>query len=257
MPLAAPCVAGRLDPANARHVLAMLDRAIDGRAQRRVRRHGHGARAEERDQRRRRAVHRPHRVSRRAHPRRAPGDAAGGRHRCAWRWPPRTCRCAPSATRSRPRCSTPRCDILHDDVRAAVGHLAAAHRGLRPESARRRKRPSRHRGSRRDRARHRARARRRHAGRRPAARRHRVRAAHCSRTTTWCSPCTTTRACRCSSTPASATPSTSRWACPSCAPRWTTAPRSISPAPGRADAGSLVAATRLAIEFAARRAGPQ
>jgi 4-hydroxythreonine-4-phosphate dehydrogenase len=30
VPLAAPCVAGRLDPANARHVLAMLDRAIDG-----------------------------------------------------------------------------------------------------------------------------------------------------------------------------------------------------------------------------------
>jgi len=30
IPLAAPCVPGRLDPANARHVLAMLDRAIDG-----------------------------------------------------------------------------------------------------------------------------------------------------------------------------------------------------------------------------------
>jgi len=30
VPLAAPCVAGRLDPANARHVLAMLDRAISG-----------------------------------------------------------------------------------------------------------------------------------------------------------------------------------------------------------------------------------
>jgi 4-hydroxythreonine-4-phosphate dehydrogenase len=30
IPLAAPCVAGRLDPANARHVLNMLDRAIDG-----------------------------------------------------------------------------------------------------------------------------------------------------------------------------------------------------------------------------------
>ena len=30
VPLSAPCVAGRLDPANARHVLAMLDRAIDG-----------------------------------------------------------------------------------------------------------------------------------------------------------------------------------------------------------------------------------
>jgi 4-hydroxythreonine-4-phosphate dehydrogenase len=30
VPLAAPCVAGRLDPANAAHVLAMLDRAIDG-----------------------------------------------------------------------------------------------------------------------------------------------------------------------------------------------------------------------------------
>ncbi len=30
VPLAAPCVAGRLDPANAPHVLAMLDRAIDG-----------------------------------------------------------------------------------------------------------------------------------------------------------------------------------------------------------------------------------
>ncbi|HEX6636542.1 MAG TPA: 4-hydroxythreonine-4-phosphate dehydrogenase PdxA [Steroidobacteraceae bacterium] len=30
IPLAAPCVAGRLDVANARHVLAMLDRAIDG-----------------------------------------------------------------------------------------------------------------------------------------------------------------------------------------------------------------------------------
>jgi 4-hydroxythreonine-4-phosphate dehydrogenase len=32
VPLAAPCVAGRLDRANARHVLAMLDRAIDGAA---------------------------------------------------------------------------------------------------------------------------------------------------------------------------------------------------------------------------------
>jgi 4-hydroxythreonine-4-phosphate dehydrogenase len=30
VPLAAPCVAGRLDTANARHVLALLDRAIDG-----------------------------------------------------------------------------------------------------------------------------------------------------------------------------------------------------------------------------------
>jgi 4-hydroxythreonine-4-phosphate dehydrogenase len=30
IPLAAPCIAGKLDPANARHVLAMLDRAIDG-----------------------------------------------------------------------------------------------------------------------------------------------------------------------------------------------------------------------------------
>ncbi len=33
VPLAAPCTAGRLDPANARHVLAMLDRAISGAAQ--------------------------------------------------------------------------------------------------------------------------------------------------------------------------------------------------------------------------------
>jgi 4-hydroxythreonine-4-phosphate dehydrogenase len=32
VPLAAPCVAGRLDTANARHVLAMLDRAISGAA---------------------------------------------------------------------------------------------------------------------------------------------------------------------------------------------------------------------------------
>ena len=30
VPLGAPCVPGRLDPANARHVLGMLDRAIDG-----------------------------------------------------------------------------------------------------------------------------------------------------------------------------------------------------------------------------------
>jgi 4-hydroxythreonine-4-phosphate dehydrogenase len=30
IPLAAPCVAGKLDPANAAHVLALLDRAIDG-----------------------------------------------------------------------------------------------------------------------------------------------------------------------------------------------------------------------------------
>jgi 4-hydroxythreonine-4-phosphate dehydrogenase len=30
IPLAEPCVAGRLDPANARHVLTLLDRAIDG-----------------------------------------------------------------------------------------------------------------------------------------------------------------------------------------------------------------------------------
>ena len=33
IPLAAPCVAGRLDPANARHVMAMLDRATDGAVQ--------------------------------------------------------------------------------------------------------------------------------------------------------------------------------------------------------------------------------
>ncbi|HUQ12285.1 MAG TPA: 4-hydroxythreonine-4-phosphate dehydrogenase PdxA [Steroidobacteraceae bacterium] len=32
IPLTAPCVAGRLDPVNARHVLGMLDRAIDGAA---------------------------------------------------------------------------------------------------------------------------------------------------------------------------------------------------------------------------------
>jgi 4-hydroxythreonine-4-phosphate dehydrogenase len=32
VPLAAPCVAGRLDPANSRHVMALLDRAIDGAA---------------------------------------------------------------------------------------------------------------------------------------------------------------------------------------------------------------------------------
>jgi 4-hydroxythreonine-4-phosphate dehydrogenase len=32
VPLSAPCVAGRLDAANAQHVLAMLDRAIDGAA---------------------------------------------------------------------------------------------------------------------------------------------------------------------------------------------------------------------------------
>ena len=30
VPLAVPCIAGKLDPANARHVLAMLDRAITG-----------------------------------------------------------------------------------------------------------------------------------------------------------------------------------------------------------------------------------
>jgi 4-hydroxythreonine-4-phosphate dehydrogenase len=30
VPLGAPCIAGRLDPANAHHVLGMLDRAIDG-----------------------------------------------------------------------------------------------------------------------------------------------------------------------------------------------------------------------------------
>ena len=30
VPLGAPCVPGRLDPANARHVLALLDLAIDG-----------------------------------------------------------------------------------------------------------------------------------------------------------------------------------------------------------------------------------
>jgi 4-hydroxythreonine-4-phosphate dehydrogenase len=30
IPLASPCIAGRLDPANAAHVLRMLDRAIDG-----------------------------------------------------------------------------------------------------------------------------------------------------------------------------------------------------------------------------------
>ncbi len=34
IPLASPCVAGRLDRANSRHVMAMLDRAIDGATQR-------------------------------------------------------------------------------------------------------------------------------------------------------------------------------------------------------------------------------
>ena len=72
------------------------------------------------------------------------------------------------------------------------------------------------------------------------------------RTSTACWPCTTTRACRYSSTPASATASTSRWDCPSYAPRSTMALRSTWRGTGRADAGSLIAATQLAIEFAAR-----
>ena len=53
-------------PPTRRYVLAVLDRAIAGLPARRVRRHGHRAGAEERDQRRRHRVHRAHRISRRA-----------------------------------------------------------------------------------------------------------------------------------------------------------------------------------------------
>ncbi len=71
-------------------------------------------------------------------------------------------------------------------------------------------------------------------------------------TTTWCWPCTTTRACRCSSTRASATRSTSPWACPWCAPRWTMARRSTSPAPAAPTLAACWPPRGLPIEFAAR-----
>jgi 4-hydroxythreonine-4-phosphate dehydrogenase len=52
LPLAARAFPGRLDPANARQVLALLDRALAGCQSRRIRRHGHRAGAQGGDQRR-------------------------------------------------------------------------------------------------------------------------------------------------------------------------------------------------------------
>ena len=48
----------------------------------------------------------PYRIPRRAHRRRATGDAARGQDRCAWRSRRRTCRCARSPMRSTPRSSS-------------------------------------------------------------------------------------------------------------------------------------------------------
>ncbi|MCK7473599.1 MAG: hypothetical protein MZV49_08950 [Rhodopseudomonas palustris] len=67
MPVAMPVTPGRPDPTQRRggaRNAAPRDRRLRDR---RVRRAGDRAGAEERDQRRRRAVHRPHRVPRRAH----------------------------------------------------------------------------------------------------------------------------------------------------------------------------------------------
>ena len=55
LPLAVPSIPGQLDKANARYVLAMLDRAIDGAHLGRVRRDRDRAGAQGRDQRRGRA----------------------------------------------------------------------------------------------------------------------------------------------------------------------------------------------------------
>ena len=80
VPLAAPLRAGQLDPRNARYVLALLDRAIDGCLPRRVRGDGHRAGAEERHQRRRHPLSpaTPN-TSRDAPAQPLPGDDAGRR----------------------------------------------------------------------------------------------------------------------------------------------------------------------------------
>ncbi len=146
VPLGAPCVAGRLDTANARHVLALLDRAIDGA------RSGEFAAM----------VTAPVQKS-------VINDAGvpftGHTEYLAARTQTRhpvmllaadSLRVALATThlplRAVSDAITP--ELLDHHARhrarrraAAVGHLAPAHRGLRPESARRRKRPPRHRGS--------------------------------------------------------------------------------------------------------------
>ena len=75
-PLAVASRAGELDPANARHVLRPARSGDRRLSARRVRRHGHGAAAQGRDQRRRHRVLRPYRVPCRANRHRQGGDDA-------------------------------------------------------------------------------------------------------------------------------------------------------------------------------------
>ena len=176
VPLGAPCVPGRLDPANARHVLALLDRAIDGCTRGEfaamvtapvqksiindagVPFTGHTEYLAARTQRA------------------AAGDAAGRRR------PARGARHHSPAAACRERCHHADAARLHAAHPArrrapALGHAASAYRRVRPQSACRRKRAPRHRGPRRDPACHRPGARRGHAGRWSPAGRHGIRAA--------------------------------------------------------------------------------
>ena len=176
LPLAAPSLPGKPDPANAPYVLALLDRAVDGALGGRVRRHRHRAGAQERHQRRRHRLQRAHGISRRAHAQPARGDdadqrgaARGARHH------------APAAARGERRHQRRfpvrgGCDSLAR-ARRALRSARPAHRGVRPEPARRRERLPRRRGAAGDRARHRAHARRGHPRRRTSAGRYGVRAA--------------------------------------------------------------------------------
>jgi 4-hydroxy-L-threonine phosphate dehydrogenase PdxA len=92
IPLKKSALAGRLDPANARYVLDLLDAALAGCVAGEYRGDGHGPGAQGRHQRCRHPFQRPYRIPGRAHRHAARGDDAGRRRTCASRWPPRTCR---------------------------------------------------------------------------------------------------------------------------------------------------------------------
>ena len=190
--------AGSTRPARSRQRASRSDAARSRSRRlhvRRVRSDGHGARAEERDQRCRRPVLRPHRIPGRTHRRGPSGHDAGERlaARCA--------RDDASAAEGRQRCHHRRAvaaSAAHRRRRSAqpIRNRCAAHPGVRPQSARRRVRPPRPRGNRS----HRAGARRvapdRHAADGPRACRHRLHRADAASKRTRCSRCITTRACR-------------------------------------------------------------
>ena len=107
---------------------------------------------------------RPHRISRRAHRRAAlPVMMLASRLDCASRWRPRTCRCedVSAAITIDSLCQMLARSCIAD-LRTLVGHLRAAHRRVRAQSACGRRRPSGRRGNPRDRAGDRAHARARH-----------------------------------------------------------------------------------------------